>query len=163
METLHAASTPRRRPNAGPTQLGVLEKRGGGLDKKGGLEKGGGMEKIAGEVAESLWGYAEKMSFGVLCARAHTHTRTHTHAQDRACVPLYAWGPGLRPALRVGTGGAEERLAAGISGAGRVGGWSGWPGGGGPGGMQAGRVGGGWYARSYSPNGCLYSGVKNAL
>ena len=54
---------------------------------------------------------------------------THTHEQDRACAPLYALVRGLRAALRVGTGGAEERLAAGILGAGRVGGWGGGPGG----------------------------------
>ena len=79
---------------------------------------------------------------------------------------------------------AEERLAAGILGTGRVGGWvagrvegwqTGWggpgrvgwggggQGGGGAGGVLAGRVGGGWYERSYSPQECLYCGVKNAL
>ena len=122
-------------------------------------------------------------------------------------------GPGLRAALSVGTGGADERLTAGILGAGRVGGpggggwggvagrvgygvadrvgWGGpggggggrggpggggsgrmralwgvggcWPGGGGPVRMLAGRVGGRWYERSYSPKGCFYGGVKNAL
>ena len=50
---------------------------------------------------------------------------THTHEKDRACAPLYALVRGLRAALRVGTGGAEERLAAGFLGAGRVGGWEG--------------------------------------
>ena len=60
---------------------------------------------------------------------------THTHEQDRACAPLYALVRGLRAALRVGTGGAEERLAAGILGAGPTGGrvewragWAGWVG-----------------------------------
>ena len=37
----------------------------------------------------------------------------------------------------------------------RVAGW--------PGGMRGGRMGGLWYERSYSPKGCLYGGVKNAL
>ena len=50
-------------------------------------------------------------------------------------------------------------------GAGRAGwgGWGGGPGGGGQGGMQAGRVGGQWYERSYSPKGRWYGGVKNVL
>ena len=102
--------------------------------------------------------------------------------QSRVCSPLYAWALGLLAAL-LGTV-AEERLAAGILGTGRVGGWvagrvegwqTGWggpgrvgwggggQGGGGAGGVLAGRVGGGWYERSYSPQECLYCGVKNAL
>ena len=47
--------------------------------------------------------------------------------------------------------------------AGRVGRGCGGPGGGGPDGMLAGRVGGGWYKCSYSPKGCLYGWVRNAL
>ena len=73
------------------------------------------MEKVGG-VMEERW------RLEILC------TSTHTCA-----------GSSLRATLRVGTG-AEERLAAGFLGAGRVGRWGGGPGG------RAGWVGGGWQA-----------------
>ena len=61
--------------------------------------------------------------------------------QDPNTAPSHTCaGSSLRDALRVGTGGAEERLAAGILDAGRVGRWGGGPGG------RAGWVGGGWQA-----------------
>ena len=95
------------------------------------MEKRGGLERVGGGVWRKEGGGLEKVCGGMEkgCRLAY-FAPTHPHAQDRACAPLYAWGPGLRAALRVGTG-AEERLrvVAGILGAGRVGGWGGGPGG----------------------------------
>ena len=74
----------------------------------------------------------------------HTHTHMRRLDAARACAPLYAWGPGLRAALRVGSGSRPAIWArAGWDGevAGRVWGWrAGGAGPGGPGGL-AGRVG----------------------
>ena len=106
------------------------------------------------------------MSFGIPC------THPHTCAGSSLLSPLYALGPGLRAALRVGTGLRSGSLPAFCAWAGWRLGWrAGWAGrvrwragwgGGGPGVVRAG-VGEGWYERSYSPKGCLYGGVNNAL
>ena len=98
------------------------------------------MEKRGRGFGDSLWGMQKR------CRLAY-FAPTHTCAQDRACAPLYAWRPGLHAALRVGTG-AEERLSAGILGAGRPGSEGGVGGRvGGPGRGRSGRVGGGVASR----------------
>ena len=79
------------------------------------------------------------MSFG---DTFNTHSQMRRLYAARACAPLYAWGQGLHAAIRVGTG-AEERLVAGILGAGRVAGWGG----------RQGRL-AGWGGWGGCPGGC---------
>ena len=109
------------------------------------------------------------MAFG---DNLHPHTHLRRLDSARACAQLYAWGAGLRAALRAETW-AQELLATGNLGAGRVGWWGGGPrggvagrvggwraGGGGPGGGWAGQVGRGWKARrGGGPGGGGSSGV----
>ena len=101
-------------------------------------------------------GAKERLAAGILCVG-----RVEVGMAGRV------GGPG-EVAGRVGCGWAGRAGGKGgwRAGWGRIGpsgwGWGGGPGGGGPGVVRAG-VGEGWYERSYSPKGCLYGGVNNAL
>ena len=90
--------------------VGGLEKRGEGVGEKRG---GAGWRSLCGY---GLYGEM-KLAFG---DTLHTHTREPAVKPTASCYPATA--------LRAGTG-DEKRLAAGVWGAGRVGGWGGWPGG----------------------------------
>ena len=92
-----------------------------------------------------------RLQTAALSHNAASTRSTPLEPARRVCAPLYAWGPALSAAPRVGTG-AEERLAAGNWGTGRVGWW-----GDGPGvwvGEVVGHV-GGWRAGGDGPGGGL--------
>ena len=140
---------------------------GGGWRKKVDWRKlVGGMEKKGGGVWRQLVGVWRKdVVIWQYFAPLHAHAQAAMTSSSRR--------PASQEPERTST--REERLVASILGAGRMGGWGGGPVGGwgrragwGVAGGAAGRVGGGpggrgWYERSYSPKGCLYGGVKNAL
>ena len=121
------------------------------------------------------------------CITLHPHT--HMRRLHSLALRVVLQARSLSAALRAGIG-AEKRVATGLFAAGRVGWWGGGPrgvgwragcgvgcrvgwragwgggqGGGGPGGVTvlAGRIGVCGYERLYSPKGCLYGRIKNAL
>ena len=100
--------------------------------------------------------------------------RVGTGAEESSLPAFWAqtgWEGGVEGRLGWGGGpggsGAAGQVGGGLEGRGRVGAEWGWVGQGGMVGWRAGwgwaGWGGGWCVRSYSPTGCLYGGVKNAL